>query len=85
MSFLANPSLLLSLHQFSPSPSYYYHCPPSSFTHHSGTFRYLCSSYLLLLCGAPELGEDMWQSRVEIEGYSVAYFDRIVAYEAPYC
>ena len=26
----------------------------------------------------------MWQSRVEIEGYSVAYFDRIVAFEAPY-
>ena len=27
----------------------------------------------------------IWQSRVEIEGYSVAYFDRIVAFEAPYC
>ena len=27
---------------------------------------------------------DMWQSRVEIEGYSVAYFDRIAAFEAPY-
>ena len=27
---------------------------------------------------------DMWQSRVEIEGYSVTYFDRIVAFEAPY-
>ena len=27
----------------------------------------------------------MWQSRVEIEGYSVAYFDRIAAFEAPYC
>ena len=26
----------------------------------------------------------MWQSRVEIEGYSVAYFERIVAFEAPY-
>ena len=26
----------------------------------------------------------MWQSRVEIEGYSVAYFDRIAAFEAPY-
>ena len=26
----------------------------------------------------------MWQSRVEFEGYSVAYFDRIVAFEAPY-
>ena len=25
----------------------------------------------------------MWQSRVEIEGYSVAYFDRIAAFEAP--
>ena len=30
MSFLANPSLLLSLHLF--SPSYCYHYPPSSFT-----------------------------------------------------
>ena len=27
----------------------------------------------------------MWQSRVEIEGYSVAYFDRIAAFKAPYC
>ena len=26
----------------------------------------------------------MWQSRVEIEDYSVTYFDRIVAFEAPY-
>ena len=26
----------------------------------------------------------MWQSRVEIEGYSVAYFDRIAAFKAPY-
>ena len=28
---------------------------------------------------------NMWQSRVEIEGYSVAYFDRIAAFKAPYC
>ena len=26
----------------------------------------------------------MWQSRVEIEGYSVAYFDHIAAFEVPY-
>ena len=26
----------------------------------------------------------MWQSRVEIKGYSVAYFDRIAAFKAPY-
>ena len=26
----------------------------------------------------------MWQSRVEFEGYSVTYFDRIVASEVPY-
>ena len=26
----------------------------------------------------------MWQSRVEIEGYSVAYFERIAAFKAPY-
>ena len=26
----------------------------------------------------------MWQFRVEIEGYSVTYFDRITAFEAPY-
>ena len=26
----------------------------------------------------------MWQSRVDIEGYSVAYFDRIAAFEALY-
>ena len=27
----------------------------------------------------------LWQSRVEIEGYSVAYFDRIAVFEVPYC
>ena len=27
----------------------------------------------------------MWQSRVEIEGYSIAYFERIAVFEAPYC
>ena len=26
----------------------------------------------------------MWQSRVEIEGYSVAYFDHIAAFDVPY-
>ena len=26
----------------------------------------------------------LWQSHVEIEGYSVAYFDRIVAFKVPY-
>ena len=26
----------------------------------------------------------MCQSRVEIEGYSIAYFNRIAAFEAPY-
>ena len=25
----------------------------------------------------------MWQSRVEIKGYSVMYFNRIAAFEAP--
>ena len=27
----------------------------------------------------------MWQSCVEIEGYSIANFDRIIAFEALYC
>ena len=33
-----------------------------------------------------QVGEDshIWQSRVEIKGYSVTYFDRIAAFEAPY-
>ena len=26
----------------------------------------------------------MWQSHVEIEDYSVAYFDRIAAFKVPY-
>ena len=26
----------------------------------------------------------MWQSRVEIEGYSIAYFDRVAVFEVPY-
>ena len=28
--------------------------------------------------------ESMWQSRVEIKGYSVVYFDHIAAFEVPY-
>ena len=27
----------------------------------------------------------IWQSHVEIKGYSVTYFDRITAFEVPYC
>ena len=27
----------------------------------------------------------LWQSRVELKDYSVAYFDRIAAFEVPYC
>ena len=27
---------------------------------------------------------NMWRSRVEIEGYSVAYLDRIAVFGAPY-
>ena len=27
----------------------------------------------------------MWQSRVEIEGYSVVYFDRIAVFKVLYC
>ena len=29
-------------------------------------------------------GNHMWQSHVEIEGYSIAYFDRIAVFEVPY-
>ena len=35
-------------------------------------------------CGGAELWH-MWQSRVEIEGYSVVYFDYIAAFEVLYC
>ena len=31
------------------------------------------------------VAKNMWQSHVEIKGYSVAYFDRITVFEAPYC
>ena len=31
------------------------------------------------------IGKNVWQSRVEIEGYSVAYFDRIIAFEGWTC
>ena len=39
---------------------------------------------LVLLPGTFPNNCDVWQSRVEIEGYSVAYFDRIDAFGAPY-
>ena len=41
---------------------------------HCYTVELLLSSYIL----------HMWQSRVEIEGYFVVYFDCIAAFEAPY-
>ena len=31
-----------------------------------------------------KVDKHMWQSRVEIEGYSIAYFDHIAAFKAPY-
>ena len=34
--------------------------------------------------GGGPIKSNVWQSRVEIEGYSVAYFDRIAAFKAPY-
>ena len=40
---------------------------------------YLSSIYLTM-----KLYIHMWQSCVEIKGYSVVYFDRIAAFEAPY-
>ena len=33
---------------------------------------------------SPGYIKPMWQSRVEIEVYSVAYFDRNAAFEVPY-
>ena len=37
---------------------------------------------LILLLLTPRI--HMWQSRVEIEDYSVAYFDHIAAFKVPY-
>ena len=34
--------------------------------------------------GVGEGEKHVWQSRVEIEGYSIAYFDHIDAFEAPH-
>ena len=50
--------------------------------------RYYCTCY----SGASQVdfeylvqcSHHMWQSRVEIERYSVVYFDRIAVFEAPY-
>ena len=41
------------------------------------TVKILCP-YGMLTC------KYMWQSRVEIEGYSVEYFERIAVFEVPY-
>ena len=41
--------------------------------------------YKIAAAAAREMaGTYVWQSRAEMEGYSVAYFDRIAAFEAPY-
>ena len=63
------------------------HCPCVS-THHLGhASPGNCSvitseSYNMMLVSDKQT--NMWQSRVEIEGYSVAYFDRIAVFGAPY-
>ena len=38
----------------------------------------------VLAQACPTMMKYMWQSRVEIKYYSVAYFDRITAFKAPY-
>ena len=32
-----------------------------------------------------KINNHMWQSSVEIEGHSVAYFNHIAVFETPYC
>ena len=44
----------------------------------------LSSNRSLELLGPHILELHMWQSRVEIEGFSIAYFNRIAVFEAPY-
>ena len=55
---------------------------------HVGTRRLyvvlLMTREVFVMCTAAHTLTQMWQSRVEIKGYSVAYFGRIVAFEAPY-
>ena len=47
--------------------------------------QYPCVSLVAMATFAKATnGIYMWQSRVEIEGYSIAYFDCIVAFEVPY-
>ena len=36
-------------------------------------------------CIGVYVGQRVWQSRVEIEGHSIVYFDHIAAFEALYC
>ena len=45
---------------------------------------FYCWVKVVYLAGAEERSIHVWQSCVEIEGYSVAYFDCITAFEAPY-
>ena len=46
-----------------------------SFTMIYRTFTYLGTPTIIVLVNY------MWQSRVEIEQYSIAYFDRVIAFE----
>ena len=56
----------------------------SDCTEHTCIHKHSSILRLDLWFGIDSVDIYMWQSRVEIEGYSVAYFDRIVAFEAPY-
>ena len=47
-------------------------------------FVWMDESRVLYTAEYSQAPTNMWQSRVEIKGYSVMYFDRIAVFEAPY-
>ena len=62
-------------HFLSPPPIYYYLQP----------FQFVLFKFKDLVAKQHQQSPThMWQSHVEMEGYSVAYFDRITVFEAPY-
>ena len=53
-----------------------------AYFNHITTFKVIAG--FLLRVDSQALQMHMWQSRVKIEGYSVAYLDHIAVFEAPY-
>ena len=70
------------LHTCNKARTYAYTCTYKNL--HLQPLSYTATIQMMITPGVRRQLTHMWQSRVRIKGYSVVYFDRISAFEAPY-